>query len=150
MIDNENEINTSIKKNKNEIKWEDNDEDNLEINLNSINKLKKLKKNIKESTIKGSEYEERIREQYNSMHNEKEKNLFKWAEGIDDDETDLNNNNGDLDLLLKTNKSIINESKILSSSNILKINQLPKITKLPNYKNNSITKNLNFHPYKKN
>ena len=43
MIDNENEINTSIKKNKNEIKWEDNDEDNLEINLNSINKLKKLK-----------------------------------------------------------------------------------------------------------
>ena len=102
MIDNENEINTSIKKNKNEIKWEDNNEDNLEINLNSINKLKKLKKNIKESTIKGSEYEERIREQYNSMHNEKEKNLFKWAEGIDDDETDLNNNNGDLDLLLKS------------------------------------------------
>ena len=86
MIDNEYEINTSSKKNKEEIKWRDDDEDNLEINLNSKNKLKKLKKNIKESKIKGSEYEERIREQYNSMHNEKEKNLFKWAEGIEDDE----------------------------------------------------------------
>ncbi len=151
MIDNEYEINTSSKKNKKEIKWRDDDEDNLEINLNSKNKLKKLKKDIKESTIKGSEYEERIREQYNSMHNEKEKHLFKWAEEFEDDETELNkNNNGDLDLLLKTNKSIINESKILLSSNILKINQLPQITKLPNYKHNSITTSLNFHPYKNN
>ena len=32
MIDNEYEINTSSKKNKEEIKWRDDEEDNLEIN----------------------------------------------------------------------------------------------------------------------
>ena len=122
----------------------------MEINLNSRNKLKKLKKDKTESIIKGNEYQERIREQYNLMHNEKEKNLFKWAEGIEDDNSNSNNINGELDLILKTNKSIMNDSKILSSSNILKINQLPQITKLPNYKHNSIITSLNFHPYKNN
>lgn len=151
MIDDENEINTSSKnKTKEEIKWKDEDDENLEINLNSRNKLKKLKKDKTESIIKGNEYQERIREQYNLMHNEKEKNLFKWAEGIEDDNSNSNNINGELDLILKTNKSIMNDSKILSSSNILKINQLPQITKLPNYKHNSIITSLNFHPYKNN
>ena len=151
MIDDENEIDTSSKnKTKEEIKWKDEDDENLEINLNSRNKLKKLKKDKTESIIKGNEYQERIREQYNLMHNEKEKNLFKWAEGIEDDNSNSNNINGELDLILKTNKSIMNDSKILSSSNILKINQLPQITKLPNYKHNSIITSLNFHPYKNN
>ena len=151
MIDDENEIDTSSKKKtKEEIKWKDEEDENLEINLNSRNKLKKLKKDKTESIIKGNEYQERIREQYNLMHNEKEKNLFKWAEGIENDNSNSNNINGELDLILKTNKSIMNDSKILSSSNILKINQLPQITKLPNYKHNSITTSLNFHPYKNN
>ena len=62
------------------------------------------------------------------MNNIKNNDLYKWAE--DDEENnnttndnDLLNEGDDLEKLLRTNKSIVNENKILTTSNILKYQQ---------------------------
>ena len=145
----------SPKKENNDIKEESKDE--LTINLNKRNKLRKLKKDIGESKISGEEYELRIREQYNNMINIKNTDLYKWAEDEENEDATTNENESgkinegdDLENLLKTNKSIINENKILADSNILKYQQCPQVTKYPGYQHISITSTLNFHPKKNN
>jgi U3 small nucleolar RNA-associated protein 18 len=125
----------------------------LTINLNKRNKLRKLKKQVGESKITNEEYESRIREHYNNMTNIKMNDLYKWAEDEDNEDDTTNEmekgNQGDeLENLLKTNKSIINENKILTNSNILKIHQCPQVTKLPGYQHISIMSTINFHPKK--
>ena len=127
----------------------------LIIDLNKRNRLKKYKKDINENKITKEEYELRIREQYNSMKNIKNNDLYKWAEDEEDDKSTGNDQEnldlgGDLDNLLKTNKSIINEKKILSNTNILKIHQCQPVTKLPGYQHSSIMSTINFHPTKNN
>ena len=126
----------------------------ITINLNKTNKLRKLKKSIGESKISSEEYELRIREHYNNMNNIKNNDLYKWAE--DDEENnnttndnDLLNEGDDLEKLLRTNKSIVNENKILTTSNILKYQQCPQVTKLPGYQHISIISTINFHPSNK-
>ena len=126
----------------------------ITINLNKTNKLRKLKKSIGESKISSEEYELRIREHYNNMNNIKNNDLYKWAE--DDEENnnttndnDLLNEGDDLEKLLRTNKSIVNENKILTTSNILKYQQCPQVTKLPGYQHISIMSTINFHPSNK-
>ena len=127
----------------------------LTINLNKTNKLRKLKKEIGESKISSEEYELRIRDQYNNMNNIKNNDLYKWAEDEENEEVTTNelskaNQEGDdLENLLRTNKSIINENKILTDSNILKYQQCPQVTKLPGYQHISIMSTINFHPTKK-
>ena len=125
------------------------------INLNKRNKLRKLIKEIGESKITNEEYESRIKEHYNNMTNIKMNDLYKWAEDEDNEDDTTNEmekgNQGDeLENLLKTNKSIINENKILTNSNILKIHQCPQVTKLPGYQHISIMSTINFHPKKNN
>ena len=127
----------------------------LIIDLNKRNRLKKLKKDINENQITKEEYELRIREQYNTMKNIKNNDLYKWAEDEEDDKSTGNDQEnldlgGDLDNLLKTNKSIINEKKILSNTNILKIHQCQPVTKFPGYQHSSIMSTINFHPIKNN
>ena len=132
-------------------------EDKLAINLNKTNKLRKLKKDIGESKISSEEYEKRIREQYNNMNKIKNNDLYKWAEDEENEDTTTNENDllkvnkegDDLENLLRTNKSIINEDKILVNSNILKYQQCPQVTKLPGYQHISIMSTINFHPTKK-
>ncbi len=129
----------------------------LVINLNKRNKLRKLKKEVNESKITNEEYESRIREHYNNVTIIKNNDLYKWAEGEDnEDDTTNENENGklnqegnELENLLKTNKSIINENKVFTNSNILKIHQCPQVTKLPGYQHISIMSTINFHPKKK-
>ena len=112
---------------------------------------------INESKITNEEYESRIREHYNNVTNIKNNDLYKWAEGEDnEDDTTNENENGklnqegnELENLLKTNKSIINENKVFTNSNILKIHQCPQVTKLPGYQHISIMSTINFHPKKK-
>ncbi len=110
----------------------------ITINLNKTNKLRKLKKSIGESKISSEEYEPRIREHYNNMNNIKNNDLYKWAEDEEDNnstnnDNDLSKEGDDLEKLLRTNKSILNENKILTTSNILKYQQCPQVTKLPGY-----------------
>ena len=129
----------------------------LMINLNKTNKLRKLKKDIGESKISSEEYEIRIREQYNNMNKIKNNDLYKWAEDEENEDLTTNENDlskankegDDLENLLRTNKSIINENKILANSNILKYQQCPQVTKLPGYQHISIMSTINFHPTKK-
>ena len=131
--------------------------DKLTINLNKTNKLRKLKKDIGESKISSEEYEKRIREQYNNMNKIKNNDLYKWAEDEENEDTTTNENDllkankegDDLENLLRTNKSIVNENKILENSNILKYQQCPQVTKLPGYQHISIMSTINFHPSKK-
>ena len=126
----------------------------ITINLNKTNKLRKLKKDIGESKISSEEYESRIREHYNNMNNIKNNDLYKWAEDEEDNnstnnDNDLSKEGDDLEKLLKTNKSILNENKILTTSNILKYQQCPQVTKLPGYQHISIMSTINFHPNNK-
>ena len=132
--------------------------DKLTINLNKTNKLRKLKKDIGESKISSEEYEKRIREQYNNMNKIKNNDLYKWAEDEENEDITTNENDllkvnkegDDLENLLRTNKSIVNENKILENSNILKYQQCPQVTKLPGYQHISIMSTINFHPKIKN
>ena len=129
----------------------------LMINLNKTNKLRKLKKDIGESKISTEEYELRIREHYNNMNNIKNNDLYKWAEDDENEDNTTNENDllkenqegDDLEKLLRTNKSLINENKILTSTNILKYQQCPQVTKFPGYQHISIMSTINFHPRNK-
>ena len=129
----------------------------LMINLNKTNKLRKLKKDAGESKISTEEYELRIREHYNNMNNIKNNDLYKWAEDDENEDNTTNENDllkenqegDDLEKLLRTNKSLINENKILTSTNILKYQQCPQVTKLPGYQHISIMSTINFHPRNK-
>ena len=130
-------------------------ESKSKININKRNKLKKIKKEVGESKITNEEYEFRIRAHYNNMTNIQNNALYKWAED-EDDEDDTTNENGiakinqgdEIENLLKTNQSIINENNIFTNSNILKIHKCPQITKLPGYQHISIMSTINFHPKK--
>ena len=127
----------------------------LLINLNKTNKLRKLKKEIGESKITSEEYELRIRDHYNNMNNIKNNDLYKWAEDEENEDANTNDISGanqegdDLENLLRTNKSILNENKILTNSNNLKYQPCPQVTKLPGYQHISIMSTINFHPNKK-
>ena len=127
----------------------------LTINLNKTNKLRKLKKEIGESKITSEEYELRIRDHYNNMNNIKNNDLYKWAEDEENEDANTNDISGanqegdDLENLLRTNKSILNENKILTNSNNLKYQPCPQVTKLPGYQHVSIMSTINFHPNKK-
>ena len=123
--------------------------------INKTNKLRKLKKEIGESKITSEEYELRIRDHYNNMNNIKNNDLYKWAEDEENEDANTNDISGanqegdDLENLLRTNKSILNENKILTNSNNLKYQPCPQVTKLPGYQHISIMSTINFHPNKK-
>ena len=89
-------------------KWIDEDDNNVTIDLNSKNYLKKLKKDLQENIITAKDYQQRIREYYKEVNQTSE--LFKWAEQTED----ANEEKGELDNLLTTNANIINEKKILN------------------------------------
>lgn len=133
---------STLTSSKNEQKWFDEDDNEIKINLNSKNHLKKLKKDLQETEISAGEYQKRIREQYKTMNEYSE--LFKWAEQGEEKEEEK----GDIDNLLSTNINIVNEKKILNQTNQIKISQLNALTK-NNQQHSSITTTVNFHPKKK-
>ena len=81
------EITKNIESNKNE---STKSKEELTINLNKRNKLRKLKKEIGESEITNEEYESRIREHYNNMVNIKYNDLYKWAKDEDNEDETTN------------------------------------------------------------
>ena len=89
------------------------------------------------------------------MNNIKNNDLYKWAEDEENEDANTNDISGanqegdDLENLLRTNKSILNENKILTNSNNLKYQPCPQVTKLPGYQHISIMSTINFHPNKK-
>jgi U3 small nucleolar RNA-associated protein 18 len=121
--------------------WNDDEEDNIKINLNSKNKLKKLK-NDSNSVVSGKEFQERLRDQFNKVNNTSE--IYKWAtqkySGDDDGDNQL-------DDLMKTNKHII-DSNESSESQILNISQMQDLTK--DFSHKSIISSMEFSPIKEN
>jgi len=129
------------------VKWIDHDDQEIQINLNKKNNLKKLKKFKNEEIITGSEFQERLREQFVKMNNQTD--IYKWAfENNLSSETSATSDEIYLDSLLKTNTSLIEGAHDIkdSYSSILKINQINDLNK--DNLHNSITSSICFHPTK--
>jgi len=147
--------------------WCDEEDEQIKINLNSKNKLKKLKKDEPQSLITGKDFQNRLREQFEKLNSKSE--IYKWATADnsqlkpeDADDSDSNNENesaknyssknksnmkNKLDSLLKTSKSII-ESSESKDSNVLKYSQMQDLNKDARHK--SITSSIEFSPNKEN
>ena len=78
--------------------WEDEQDKELLIDLNKSNRLKKLKTTETESFISGTEFNKRLKKQYEKLKHKS--SLLKWAEGVDEVPTETNA----LDILLRENK----------------------------------------------
>ncbi len=142
--------------------WKDEEDDQIQINLNSKNKLKKFKKD-EESIVSGKDFQNRLREQFEKLNSKSE--IYKWATSnknlvknkldseennsdneLQNDFSEINNNNR-LDNLFKTSKKVL-DSTHSKDSNILKISQIPDLNKEKHHK--SIISSLEFSPVKEN
>lgn len=125
--------------------WVDEEDEQIEINLNNKNKLKKLKKGG-DNIISGAEFQERLREQFTKMNSKAD--IYKWAfEKETDENTTANDEESmdDIEKLLKTNKGFTNTHDI-KDSNILQLNQMPDLNKDDHH--HSIISSLEFSPIK--
>lgn len=131
--------------------WKDEEDENIKINLNSKNKLKKLKKDEdnKKNLITGKDFQDRLREQFNKLNNKSE--IYKWATSeksqTTDDTTDENTDSFELDNLVKTNKNIL-DSTDAKDSNLLKVIQMQDLNK--DFSHKSIISAMEFSPIKEN
>lgn len=135
--------------------WIDEEDEKIKISLNQKNNLKKLKKEKGEDLISGTDFQERLREQFTKMNHQAD--IYKWAMGNEDGEqsetlTGTTEENS-LDNLLKTNKNVIKEAESFGEgdiknaySSILKIKQIPDLNK-DNF-HSSIISAISFHPVK--
>ena len=57
--------------------WTDSNTKGLKININEVSRLRKLKTSEAETKIKGDQYQQRLKQQYNSMVGSTD--LFNWA-----------------------------------------------------------------------
>jgi U3 small nucleolar RNA-associated protein 18 len=123
-------------------KWIDEEDQEIQINLNSKNKLRKLKKEG-QAIISGTEFQERLREQFTKMNSQSD--IYKWAT---EDPTEASENDRDnLSELLKTNKKITEKDDISNSfTNILKLQQIPDLNKDDFH--SSIVSAMEFSPVK--
>lgn len=111
--------------------WKDEEDENIKINLNKKNNLKKLKKNNEDNVITGSEFQERLREQFNKVNDKVD--IFKWAFEKDEDlkqnSTNDQYSNDGISSLLKTNKTIIDPHAQTKDTSILSIKQFTDFNK---------------------
>lgn len=149
--------------------WRDEEDEQIKINLNSKNKLKKLKKDEPQSLISGKDFQIRLREQFEKLNSKSE--IYNWATADksqskyenEDSENEENENNlinenknqnkknsnskNQLDNLLQTSKSVV-ESAESKDSNTLRISQMQDLNKDAQHK--SIISSLEFSPLKEN
>lgn len=117
-----------------ELAWIDEEDDNIKINLNKKNNLKKLKKQ-NEYIITGSEFQERLREQYTKMNSNSD--IYKWAFN-NNQET----NDNTIESLIKSNTDIIDKSNRINDVNLLDYQQLHDGAE----PHNSIVSSIEFSP----
>ena len=58
--------------------WTDNSTKGLKVNINDVSRLRKLKTSEAETKIKGDQYQQRLKAQYNSIVGSTD--LFNWAQ----------------------------------------------------------------------
>jgi U3 small nucleolar RNA-associated protein 18 len=100
-------------------KWVDEEDQNIKINLNNKNNLKKLKKAGEDGLVSGAEFQERLREYFTKINTHAD--IYKWADNETEEESNFETGN-----LLKTNTNIVEDFK---NDNILKITQLGDMNK---------------------
>jgi U3 small nucleolar RNA-associated protein 18 len=129
-------------------KWVDEEDEQIEISLNKKNNLKKLKKENNEDKISGAEFQERLRDQYKKMNQGAD--IYKWAFESTEDENNLadQNNENYIESLLRTNKNLTEGEINIKDTNFLRITQLADLNK--GHHHNSIVSTLSFHPTKDN
>lgn len=105
--------------------WVDKSLDKLTVNIEDKSRLRKLKQTEDEKQIKGSEYAERLQEQYSKIVGGTE--LFSWANlpkesastGIADEEDD-----DPISKLLKSNTSVFNKKDQILKQEKLEFSRL--------------------------
>jgi len=97
--------------------WSDSDDENLAIDVTSVDRLKKLRNTEDERFITGSDYISRLKKQYNSTFKIPEWASHKYEEEIQENDDDDDNKNSNTPLFDKVGSS--KRSVISSSSNPL-------------------------------
>jgi len=95
----EEEISAEAKK---DAAWEDSHDTNLVVNLASVDRTKKLKKSVNETSVTGAEYARRLREQHLKLH------PVTWA--YEPTKEDTEEHQSDEDELLATSESFVRSS----------------------------------------
>jgi len=132
-------------------KWVDEEDEEIKISLNKKNNLKKLKKDKNEDLISGSDFQQRLREQFTKMNSKAD--IYKWAFDSTEEESNENSitNETSLENLLRTNKNLVEKDEdenYVKDSSILPIIQIQDLNK--EHAHNSIISSLSFHPTKEN
>ena len=122
--------------------WKDDDDEKIQINLNSKNKLKKLKEEGN-NIVSGNDFQNKLREQFDNLNAKSD--IYKWAtqQNKSNEETDSEKN--ELDQLVKTNKNFLTSNESIDT-NTLKLNQMQDLTK--DFSHKSIISSLEFSPIK--
>lgn len=132
--------------------WKDEEDDNIKINLNSKNRLKKLKSDGNGNNIvSAKDFQEKLREQFDKLNNKSA--IYNWATSkkdknlSDNDSENETKQKSELDNLMKTSKNFTDtvDSK---DSNILKISQMQDLNK--DFSHKSIISAIEFSPIKEN
>jgi U3 small nucleolar RNA-associated protein 18 len=104
--------------------WVDEDDDQLRIDLNKKNRLKKLKQG-EEAIVSGTEFQSRLRDQYTKLNSKVD--IYNWA-FQEEQEKNESQDKGKLDTLLKSSKNVL-DSNLKKDSSLLNISQLDDINK---------------------
>lgn len=143
-IQNDNKDSSVLLNIHNQSVWVDEEDEEIKVSLNKKNNLKKLKREKGEDLITGTEFQERLREQFSKINSGAD--IYKWA--FQEETTDTSQSENSLENLLKTNINPLDEENFYKQSDILKISYLPDLNK--DHHHNSIISSLNFHPTKDN
>jgi len=120
--------------------WEDPDDQEVEMDISSVARLRKLRKNQEETVITGEEYQDRLKEYYNNSI--KTSHFYDWTSK----KVEVADTQGEsyLDSLLKTNTSILESNKSQGlPRDILKLTRAAAIP-LEN-RHSSVIQALDFH-----
>lgn len=126
-----------IKKESNENAWQDSDDENMEVDISKIRRLKKLRKEETDEIVSGLEYEQRLRERFMKMHGGK----AKWAtadQGSDSEDDNV------ADLFQTTAKLIVSEKGGPIPATKLNIKRETDVTTTKH--GNAVVQAVQFHP----
>lgn len=132
--------------NKKEAAWKDEDDETLQVDLQSSNRLQKLKRANQERKLSGRDYEKRLRDQFVKLHGN-----AKWAEektNIAESESESEDDEGLAQAVIPTSaKTVTGEAGGMLKPHELDIRRLKDVHVAPDQKNSESAINaLQFHP----
>jgi hypothetical protein len=126
--------------------WVDEDDENLTISLQKMDRVRKLRSSLADDLVTGSAYEEKLRERYQTtMSATSRTDWAKLPQSSDDDESydsEFEENNYTATKLLSSTASLLSNTRL--QPNILNIVRCPDAN--VGHYNNSTLNAVNFHP----